>query len=467
MRPPSFLTLLASSLLLCLACAGGADAPVEGGESPGPAVEEDAYSIAIGGHLYSLYVQYKKELPEPAIGWTTPMEALADELEAIDPELVFFLGDNTRYGRDVEWDFLEDSFAPLWPRIRWGMGNHELRKLEAFREHGGLINEVLVHRGSKFLLLDCKTVLEEHDLEFLRTELADADEYDHVFVLMHYALTGLQPPDPEAEVDPYEAYTRRSNWDRDVVPILAGKVDAVICGDHNDQGISSYVQELGALELQYVMVGFRFGRGDTVDARGDGPMLFLELRFDGDDFEMLPRSVPLDARDPWYQNPRYLNPFAPLPAIPGVTYVRHATADEAVSVELSAAWQVEQREGRGFFARLKSSSSWNYLTLELEVLGERPDSADLFEDWVALATAGDGGSLEAIEPVPTVVPGLRIPGKLMIATGFADGRNVERRSVFFELDGRGYHLTATSPLTTAERFGIHTARVLETLKPGS
>ena len=427
------------------------------------AAAKGGHSVAIGGHLYSLYVEFKKELPEPPVAWTDPMQALGSELIRLDPDLVFFLGDNTRYGREPEWDFLEQTFEPLGDRIRWGMGNHELRNMEAFRARGGLENSSLVHRGNKYILLDCKTILEPHDLEFLREELQDYESYDHVFLLTHYVLTGLPVPEvPLHEIDPYEEYTRKSNWDRDVVPIIAGKVSAVISGDHNDQHVSNYVQKLGSMSIQYIMTCFRFGRGDTPQTRGDGPMSFLELRFEGDDFQVLPRIVPLDARNPWYANQGYGRNNLPLPRIPGVTYNRHTLPGGAVSLELDSSWTTNEQLPGQFFATLNHGSDWDYLTVEAGVLEPGPQ---LSEQWQSRVLDSGGDPLELGGKSQRKIPGIMVEGDLLRATGWVGKRNVERWSLLYEADGQPHYLTMDIPFTRAKAYSEIIFKIIMEIRP--
>jgi len=424
---------------------------------------DEGVKIVIAGHLYSLFVQTKTESPDPLIGWRAPLRTFVEDVSRSRPDAVFLLGDSVRYGKPDEWAFVRKTLMPIWDRTNLIPGNHEYRKIDAFKALGGQINKSIVVGGSKFVLLDCKMVFEAHDLEFIRQEMLDASEYDHVFILMHYLLALWPVPDvPLEQVDPYEEYTRKSNWNRDVVPLIAGKVDAVFTGDFVDNQIQTHTQDLGALSVLYVSSSFRFGRGRRLSERGDGPMTYLELRIKGTDFEIKPRIVGLDVRDPWYQVPFKPAPNKSLPPIPGVTKRRYPLGKTGLSLELSFEWDVKPSKGRQLEAMLSSKSAWKTRTLEYQaILAEPSMSATAVSKWRSLVAKTDGAPLNLEDrPALTILPA-KLEAISCLGVGIEKGKKVSRLSVAFVYAGRVHVLSLTGP---ASERGKNTKLMLKILR---
>jgi hypothetical protein len=271
----------------------------------GGAGDRDDHSVVVAGHLYSLYAPSRKFSERGRIGWEAPIEALARDLNRIGPEAVFFLGDSTHDSGDDEWEFVGEKLAGVEADLHFIAGNHEYRDIDRFLAHGGELNGSLVIHGNKYVFLDAKSIFEPHDLVFIERELADHASYDNVFVLMHYPLAASKAP--EEEVDPYRPYSGFSNWNRDVVPLIAGKVRYVFCGDlyaRIHRGVQHYEGE----EIHYVLNSFGFGRGEGMEDTGDGLQTFLELRFEDGDFTIVPHVITLDVKHPWYRHFRNLDP---------------------------------------------------------------------------------------------------------------------------------------------------------------
>ena len=417
------------------------------------------HSVVIAGHLYSLFVASKTESENPVIGWREPLQAFAHEVERIDPELVFLLGDTTRFGLEEEYEFVTETLAPLADRVLYVAGSHEYRNIEAFLRIGGLRNHSIVQGGTKFLLLDAKSILEEADLDFLRRELADHEDYDNVFILTHLYLANRgYPKVPLSEIDAYEPYSGESNWNQDVVPILAGKVDAVFIGDASDSELHNVRQKVGPEQILYVFTSFLFGRGKKPGQPGDGAMLFLELRYSGEDVQILPHTVPLDARHAWYRHD--WRP-ALLPAIDGLTWTRHGLPGTTASVSLPYEWNVT-KSGEGVLHA--DSGDWKLEAAFIETVAER---GALSTHWQQAAFTGETGSeLDALatrwketvlgkslalEPGDGLRPfgdgGLRLT-----ATGDTeDGRSVSRWSVLLAHDRSVYSVTITGPQSHRRR----------------
>jgi hypothetical protein len=427
-RPPALL-----ALALLSACSLTRGPSVSG---PVPANEGD-YSVVLAGHVYSLYVPTKAERPDPAVGFRAPLQAFTREVERIDPRRVFLLGDNVRYGNEEEWSFLEDSLAPVRDRVELVAGNHEYRNIEAFRRHGGVVNESFVIGRNKFIVLDAKTWLEDEDLEFIRREVADHESYDNVFVLTHLFLAALATKGVEpSEIDPYGTYRGVSNWSRDVLPLIAGKVDVVFCGDTNERHCRNVVQEHPGGDVTYVLNGFRFGRGLEQRSSGDGPMLFVELRFSGSGYTIVPRAVPLDLRDTWYER------FVRLPEYPRPeTWPRHALGVTGIVVALPTEWDVEV-SSEGLVASFVEGAPWKRLDFDVRPVGEPGLDPSALEELWKEGVLGDGLSFD--RGGRTTLGGR--PALWTSALGTVKGRRLYRWSGLVLVDGVGWAFTMTMPL---------------------
>lgn len=255
----------------------------------------EPHNVLISGHLYPLFVKTQRGIDEPLIYRENVLQTLAGELARSRPAAHFCLGDLTRYTTQQEWDMMDCIFGELPAPNFWVAGNHDLRNIPVFENFGGLRNKVVIINRNKYICLDAKNIFEAHDLDFIERQVADHGDYDYVFVLMHFRLFNDSEPEPGA--DPYRSYTGKSNWNSAVVPLLLGKVRYVFTGDHYAMHTMHNVRDYGAHELIYIHTSFQY--------RYKGPLLFLELRFTGQDFAMIPRVVPLDVRDPWYEDPRF------------------------------------------------------------------------------------------------------------------------------------------------------------------
>jgi len=314
------------------------------------------HSVVIASHLYSLYDPGRTLSREPKLVWPGALEAFGKELERIDPRQVFLLGDNTRNARAEEWELLERVLAPLKGRVQFGAGNHDAYHLETFLAHGGVRYGSKVVEGNKYIQLDCVKVLDAEALAFLKRELADAESYGHVFLLMHYFLAGWEEltaenaaaEQPSAGQDP-NASGRLTNWHSDVVPLIAGKVDAVFVGDYRHDHVRSTLQYHEGKPIQYVLNSFGYGYDEGVGSGSDGPMMFLELCFEGESFSILPRAVPLDLRHGYFG-------FAPRmemrPLLLDWTQVDYADEAAGVAFQLAYPWRVTRGEGIELEARV-------------------------------------------------------------------------------------------------------------------
>lgn len=257
----------------------------------------DKHRVVIGGHLYGLSVKTKKGEDEPLIYREHIMAAYAREVERLNPMASFQLGDLTRYGTNEEWAALNRAWRNNSVPNFWVAGNHDLRNPENFAANGGLRNQAVVIGQNKYLCLDAKGTYSEKDLAWLKDQLVGADQFDHVFVLMHFRLFNHRDPTPaDAQLDVMDGYTGVSNWNRDVVPLLLGKVRYVFTGDHYARGANRSLRTYGEHEIFYIHTSFKY--------RHQGPLIFLELQFDPswEHFRIIPKIVPFDLHDDWYED---------------------------------------------------------------------------------------------------------------------------------------------------------------------
>ena len=265
-----------------------------------PGEDPEEVHVILAGHLYSLYTRNRSEKNGPDILTDRWLRLFAREVNERNPDALFLLGDLTRFSQEEEWDLIDRALKPIKAATYRLPGNHDLRQPANFTKHGGTGNRAVNIGSCKFILLDNKAVLEAEDLAFLDLELAAGESFAHTFVLMHYCMINWNDAHPEQ--DPREPYPGVSNWNRDVVPRLAGRVSWVFCGDHTPGGPTRYVQEYRGEKIHYIMASFVFRRGETDDVNGEGPNIYLELTVRGDDVEILPRILPIPVTDPWYRN---------------------------------------------------------------------------------------------------------------------------------------------------------------------
>lgn len=406
------------------------------------------HSVVIASHLYSLYDPGRSVSREPRLAWPGALEALGKELQRIDPRQVFFLGDNTRNARAEEWELLERVLEPLKGRVQFAAGNHDANHLETFLAHGGVRFGSKVVGGNKYIQLDCVKVLDAEALAFLERELADAESYGHVFLLMHYFLAGWEEltaesaaaEQPSAGQDP-NASGRLTNWHSDVLPLIAGKVDAVFVGDYRHDHVRSTLQHYEGKPIQYVLNSFGYGFDEGVGTGSDGPMIFLELRFEGESFSILPRAVPLDLRHGYFG-------FAPRmemrPLLLDWAQVDYADESAGLAFQLAYPWKVTRGEGIELEARVADPTGDGELHFSVHALPiDSEDEAALRKASVAwlAGIAGEGLSVTRRASLP-------LSGRLGLFAkleGQLEGQPIVRWSQVVVQRGRAWVFTLSVP----------------------
>ena len=415
------------------------------------------HSVVIASHLYSLADPGRTPQRPPQLLWPGALEAFGMEMERIDPAQLFLLGDNTRNARDEEWALVKRVLGPLGERVQFAAGNHDSNHLDTFAKHGGVRQGVKLVGPNKYIQLDCIKVFDAEALAFIRRELADAEQYEHVFVLMHYFLAGWEElgvgeasaPQPGAGEDP-NASGRLTNWQRDVVPLLAGKVDAVFVGDYRPGHLRSMRQMHAGESLQYVLNSFGYGYDEGVGEGSDGPLMFIELRFEGDDYSILPRAVPLDLRHGYYG-------FSPQvemrPLLLDWAQLDYADAAAGVALKLGYQWKSKPGPLAQLQAWVEDPLSDGKLSFRVNSIplgaGDDAAQAKVIEAWLASVLAGPGNlhlQKRAVRPTS----GQR--GLWASALGTLDGRPLVRWSQVVMHRGKAWSFTLDLPAPMAGAY---------------
>ncbi|MCA8975155.1 MAG: hypothetical protein KDC98_10555 [Planctomycetes bacterium] len=208
--------------------------------------------------------------------------------EAIDrsgASHVFGLGDHARPGNSWQWQACQKHLQRSTAAVHLIRGDLDRGPLPGYEAAGGGAANRMVDVGrNRFVLLDNRTMFSAEDLQFLGSACSEHESRANTFVMTHSRL--------------FELDDDKSNWNRDVVPILKEHgVRYVFCGETNDAMLSTHVvpRRAEAPDLFYFCPGFHF-------SGYRGPGLYVELRFDGDELTgILPRAIPLDVRHPWFK----------------------------------------------------------------------------------------------------------------------------------------------------------------------
>lgn len=406
-----------------------------------PAVSEaqDSYSVVVSGHLYSLYVRNKTMIRDEPIFDEGVLETFAGELGEIAPKATFFLGDNTRFAFDEEWEMLNRVFVNVGGQKVFAAGNHDHRDIQKLEANGGVRNKSIVIGRNKFVVLDSKTIFNQSDLEFIEREVVDHESYDNVFVMMHFVLAGAGYP--EGEIDPYAQFKNQSNWNRDVVPLIAGKVDYVFTGDYYPRHVGRMVQHVGEHEINYVRNSFMFRRGLEDNQTGDGPMIYLELRFEGSDFSIVPHALAVDVKSDWFEDLNVLGRFKE-----GYIYEtgqfksdwnKHLVED-AFTLPLPDRWNVQIDDAEAVLRVTDESNSIDLSVYQYDFT--QPTSfAQLGESLVEEATGSNGRELTIEERGRINIHGIQ--AVWTISELFRDTETKSGLNLWFLHKGVGYLIT--------------------------
>jgi hypothetical protein len=453
-----FLSLLSGATLVACATDSARDhgelarsRRVQEASSPrASSLELGDHSVLIASHLYSLADPGRTPQRPARLAWSGALEAFGQEVERIDPAQLFLLGDNTRNARDEEWALVERVLEPLGERVQFAAGNHDSNHLATFAKHDGVRQGVKLVGPNKYIQLDCVKVFDAEALEFIKRELADVEQYEHVFVLMHYFLAGWDEfsagGDPNLPLAPGQdpnSAARQTNWKRDVLPLLAGKVDAVFVGDYRPGHVRSMRQDYRGESLLYVLNSFGFGYDEGIGEASDGPLIFVELRFEGEGFSILPRAVPLDLRHGYYG-------FSPRmeirPLLLDWAQLDYGDAESGVALKLGYQWKAKAgplEQLRAWVADPLSDGKLTFSVSSIPLAGQDEASrAKVIEAWLARVLEGPG-ELQLVKRAVRPTAGQR--GLWASASGQLDGRPLGRWSQVVMHRGKAWIFTLSVP----------------------
>ena len=406
-------------------------------------VTDDSYSVVVSGHLYSLYVRNKHMVRDEVVFDEAPLEAYAAELDRINPKAVFFLGDNTRWALPEEWQMIDRVFGKVDAQKIFVAGNHDHLDIQTFEERGGLRNGSVVIGRNKFIVLDSKTVFDQTDLAFIESEVADYENYDNVFIMMHFILIGAKSPQGESE--PYGQYDNQSNWNRDVLPLIAGKVSYVFSGDYYPGHVGRMVQHYAGHQINYIRNAFLFRRGRENDQTGDGPMIYLELRFEGEDFSILPHALPVDLKSSWYEDFNVPDRFKPDYIFESRQFIadwKEYPIDEAFDLPLPVRWTIQPSRAGALLTAQDQSGSVNLSVYRYEL---EPGTSlfDFSEQLQAEARRSKGSELSIEER--GLLRTHNVQTYWTISELFRNPKSESGLNLWFIYRGTGYLITCQLP----------------------
>ena len=236
------------------------------------------------GHLYSLTVNEHSAEAKPFRA-EEHLTLLVDEIRKIKPDAIFLLGDATYLSAADEWARLHKAFAAQDAPVHILPGNHDMYLgLDHYLESGGKNSRSVIFGSTKFILLGHESFRNNLPnpglVDFIEQELKDHSEYGEVIILMHFLLKG----------HPF--------WEKEIVPILRGRVHRVFAGDLVSQHLQTQTDRKN--DIRYIRSSFNF--------KGEGPAVFLELQQGEEEVRVIPHALPLDLSQPWYEeNPESLN----------------------------------------------------------------------------------------------------------------------------------------------------------------
>ncbi len=234
--------------------------------------------VVLIGHLYSLLVEKQSRDAKP-FNVEEHLAVLVDEVRQLQPDAVFLLGDITNNGKAHEWATIQNAFARQEAPVHGVPGNHDLTAgWEAFSELGGQGSRSVVVGQTKFILLGHESfpnALPNDNLaSFIDRELEDHANYREVVILMHFLLKGT-------------AY-----WEREIVPLLKGRVEKVFTGDLVRQHLKAQTDRDN--NILYASSSIKF--------KGEGPAVFIVLEQTGSGLRAIPHVLPLELSQAWYED---------------------------------------------------------------------------------------------------------------------------------------------------------------------
>ncbi len=289
--------------------------------------EETAFALRRGAFIYG---------QEPSIkfivaGHTYPgqvypklLETFVNQVNKLEPDALFILGDITWTGSDKDWNLIGPILSKLKAPYHLIPGNHDLRmnkdSPQLWLEKVGYFHTSIVIGDYKFILLNTtpesgKYRFDEEEIEFLKKELTDYQNYQQVFLMFHHELWLYD-------------YIK---WDETIYPIIKGKVNNVFAGNATSYFYSQFSYDQ---KIKYFLTGFP---GYPYRIQGKDLSLkptFLLVNAQEDKLKVDPILVELSADDPY-------NEIKPYEKKPLKKYIANS---------LSKLWEKVNRFGKKLLA---------------------------------------------------------------------------------------------------------------------
>lgn len=282
--------------------ANGRDLSIESSQVHG---ENPNRTYIIAGHFYSLY-NHERGHDLNYLG-DSLVRLFVEEVKRSNCKAVFLLGDTicshsvkeslNKPPYPTEWDFIFSIFGGIVSKTYFAPGNHDMSSRALYLDRIGYTRKVLVLGRDKFVILPCVNWFNDKDLRFIENAVRGEEEIDNVFIMMHYRLYSYRYEDYDKSIDIDAPYKHGiSNWNRDVVPLIKGKVKYIFCGDllsktNPATDYTCYKDDKNG--IYYLNTSFNF--------LGKGSPTYLKLRVaPGGEVSIVPCILPVDALSAWY-----------------------------------------------------------------------------------------------------------------------------------------------------------------------
>lgn len=182
-------------------------------------------TFAVVGHIY------------PGLDRPEILTAAVEQINELNVDGVFLLGDLVRTGDDAEWARLLELLSELNAPWFATPGNHDLASSSDWdrwpQRSGGALQRKVVINDFQFILLNSNIRgkdgrlsegIDQAQRAFLADALNETDAYRGRFIMLHHV---LWLPDSKLTNRRY----RDTGWRTQITPMLTGKANAVFAGD--------------------------------------------------------------------------------------------------------------------------------------------------------------------------------------------------------------------------------------------
>ncbi|MFC1712009.1 metallophosphoesterase family protein, partial [Patescibacteria group bacterium] len=234
--------------------------------------------FVVAGHIY------------PGVEYPDVLESFVSQVNETKPDAVFILGDSVKRGTEKEWQILNQYLSQIEVPFFFVPGNHDLHggstASKLWMEHVGYLHKSVIIGDYKFILLNSspnliKYELSKEEIEFLKKELEDYQNFKQVFLMFHHELW-LYP---------------HINWEEKLYPIVKGKVTNVFSGNSGSYFFSKFSYDKN---LKYYLIGFPFLEYDrrksptyllvnTKDVETEINLVLVDVPIDSTYYEIKPQ----------------------------------------------------------------------------------------------------------------------------------------------------------------------------------